>query len=287
MDDEGYRRRVDHYVHGHAEAVLRSHRSRTAEDSAAYLLPHLRPGQRMLDVGCGPGTITADLAGLVAPGSVLAVDPSAEVVDQAADYCHRRGVTNLEVRVGDISTLDLPDASFDIVHAHQVLQHLPDPVEALRRMRRLTAPGGLVAARDADYTAMTWYPQVPALEEWRALYGSLARRSGGQPDAGRRLLAWARQAGFTDVTPGASTWCYATVVARSWWGGMWADRIVDSAIARQALETGAALQSDLERMRAAWQEWASDPSGWFVIVHGEVVCRVGPRAEGGASETLA
>ncbi|MFZ0159401.1 MAG: methyltransferase domain-containing protein [Kineosporiaceae bacterium] len=283
MDDGDYRRRMDHYVHGHAEAVLRSHRSRTAEDSAAYLLPHLRPGQRLLDVGCGPGTITADLAGRVAPGPVLAVDPSADVVEQAARHCRGRGVTNLHVRVGDIYTLDLPDASFDVVHAHQVLQHLPDPIEALRRMRRLTAPGGLVAARDADYAAMTWYPQVPGLEEWRALYRSLARRSGGQPDAGRRLLAWALQAGFTDVTPGASTWCYATAEARTWWGGMWADRIVDSAIARQALETGAALQGDLDRMRAAWQEWASDPCGWFVIVHGEVLCRVGPGGDGGTA----
>ena len=56
------------YTHGHAESVLRSHRTRTAANSAAYLLPHLAPGQRLLDVGSGPGTITADLATLVAPG---------------------------------------------------------------------------------------------------------------------------------------------------------------------------------------------------------------------------
>src|SRR5262245_33426749 len=62
----------DHeYIHGHHQSVLRSHRSRTAANSDAYLLPHLQAGMTVLDVGCGPGTITCDLADVVAPGQVL------------------------------------------------------------------------------------------------------------------------------------------------------------------------------------------------------------------------
>lgn len=264
---------MTHYVHGHAEAVLRSHRTRTAQDSAAYLVPHLRPGQRVLDVGCGPGTITADLAERVAPGTVLAIDPARAVVEQAAAHCLQRGLTNVEVTVGDVYALDPADGRFDVVHAHQVLQHLPDPVEALRRMRGLAAPGGVVAVRDADYAAMTWYPNPPELEEWRALYRHLATASGGQPDAGRRLLAWARAAGFSRITPSASTWCFATDESRAQWGGMWADRIVDSDLARQALASGAAQEQDLQRIRAAWHRWAADGDGWFTITHGELLCR--------------
>jgi SAM-dependent methyltransferase len=203
------------------------------------------------------------------------------VVDQARAYLRERAltagggdtVTNVEVRTGDIYALDVPDGSFDVVHAHQVLQHVPDPVGALREMRRVCAPGGAVAARDADYAAMTWFPQVPGLDEWLALYRTAARHSGGEPDAGRRLLSWARAAGFQDVEASASVWCYATPDARQWWGGLWADRIVDSAIAEQAVTTGLATLADLERISDGWREWADAQDGWFTVVHGEVLCR--------------
>ena len=116
---------------------------------------------------------------------------------------------NVDFAVGDVHALDFPDDTFDVVHAHQVLQHVADPVQALREMRRVCRPGGYVAARDSDYAAFTWFPQLPELDEWLALYQRVARANGGEPDAGRRLLAWARAAGFTDVTATASTWCFA------------------------------------------------------------------------------
>ncbi len=260
------------YVHGHAEPVLRSHRSRTAANSAAYLLPLLRPGQRLLDVGCGPGTITADLARIVGPPGVVAVDTSTEAVAETRACLSGAGLDDVDVRVGDLYTLDLPDRGFDVVHAHQVLQHLPDPVAGLRAMRRLCAPGGTVAARDGDYAAFTWFPSDPMLDRWLALYRRLARAAGGEPDAGRRLLHWARAAGFAQVTASASVWCYADDESRAWWGGVWADRITDSAIARQAVDSGEATPDELRAIRRAWQNWAQAPDGWFAVPHGEILC---------------
>jgi ubiquinone/menaquinone biosynthesis C-methylase UbiE len=261
------------YTHGHHAAVLRSHSTRTAANSAAYLLPHLTAGMSVLDVGCGPGTITADLAALVAPGPVTAVDSAADVLTAAAAVAAQRGLGNVTTAVADVHALQFPDDTFDVVHAHQVLQHVADPVLALREMRRVVKPGGLVAVRDADYAAMTWAPPSPDLTDWLDLYRRTARRNGGEPDAGRFLLGWAHAAGFTDVTPSAATWCYATAETRAWWSETWSDRVRDSALGRAAVGYGYAADADLGRIADAWLDWGRDPDGWFAVLHGEALCR--------------
>lgn len=262
------------YTHGHHESVLRSHRWRTAQNSAAYLLPHLRPGASLLDIGCGPGTITADLAAVVAPGRITALEISENAVDLARHQVSARGITTVDFTVGDVQALDLPDDSFDVVHAHQVLQHVADPVAALREMRRVTRPGGIVAVRDSDYAAFTWYPRLPALDDWMALYQRVARHNGGEPDAGRRLLAWAHAAGLNEVSATSSTWCFADRQDRDWWGGMWQDRIQASDLATTALQIGAATGADLARIGDGWRAWADDADGWLSILHGEILCQV-------------
>jgi SAM-dependent methyltransferase len=262
------------YTHGHHESVLRAHRRRSAEDSAGYLLPHLRPGMSLLDVGCGPGTITVDLAARVAPGQVTAVELTDAALDLARAEAKERGQTNISFVTSDVHALDFPDDTFDVVHAHQVLQHVGDPVQALRELRRVCTRGGIVAARDADYAGFIWFPRLPALDRWMTLYDAAARANGGEPDAGRRLLSWAQAAGFDDVTPTASTWCFATPETRDWWGGMWADRIVESALARQLVDSGLATPAELGEIASAWREWAAAPDGWLAIPHGEILCRV-------------
>lgn len=263
----------DVYTHGHHESVLRSHRWRTAENSAAYLLPHLSGGLELLDVGCGPGTITLDLAERVAPGQVLGVDASAEVVDAAEAARAERGTANAAFSVADVYDLDLPDGAYDVAHAHQVLQHLTDPVAALRELRRVVKPGGLVACRDSDYAAMVWAPDEPLLHRWLDLYHQVTRRNDAEADAGRYLPAWARAAGFSEVTYSSSTWTYATAEERAWWGELWADRVQHSSFAEQAVEYGLAATDELAEIGAAWRAWAADPDGVFLVVHGEVLAR--------------
>lgn len=261
------------YTHGHHDSVLRSHRRRTAENSAAHLLPHLRPTDRLLDVGAGPGTITADLAGLVAEVVATEIGPAELELSRAT--AAERGVRTIDFRVADVHALDFPDDAFDVAHAHQVLQHVADPVQALRELARVTKPGGIVAVRDSDYGGFRWWPAVPAMDDWLDLYSTAARANGGEPDAGRRLLSWAHAAGLTDVVATSSTWCYATPEDRAWWGGMWADRILDSAIAHQLVDSGAASPADLQRISDGWREWAASDDGWFSVLHGEILCRVG------------
>lgn len=262
----------DVYTHGHAESVLRSHRWRTAENSAGYLMPRLREDARILDVGCGPGTITLDLARLATAGTVIGVDRSEAVIGEADAAARQAGVENLEFAVGDVYELDFGDGTFDVVHAHQVLQHLRDPVAALREMGRVCKPEGLVAVRDSDYAGFTWWPALPELEEWLGLYREVARGNCAEPDAGRRLKGWALAAGLDVISSTAGTWCFSSPDDVAWWGEMWAERVVGSGLAEKALDRGLASAEDLERLAQGWLRWAAAPDAWFAVLHGELLC---------------
>ena len=265
--------RPEQYSHGHHSSVVGVHAARTAADSAAYLIPYLEPGMAVLEVGCGPGSITADFANLVDPGPVTGLDPSEDVVAAARELAAGRGLANVEFTAGNVYDLDYPDGTFDVVHAHQVLQHLTDPVAALREMRRVTRPGGLVAVRDADFHGMSWYPELPELAEWMDLYQRIARGNGAEPDAGRRLTAWTLDAGVAEYEPSASNWLYATPERRAWLGNGWADRVLHSAFAEQALERELTDAAGLTRLAGGWRRWTQAPDGWFLIPSGEIIAR--------------
>jgi ubiquinone/menaquinone biosynthesis C-methylase UbiE len=263
----------EQYTHGHHESVLRTHEKRTVANSAAYLIPSLKPGQRILDVGSGPGTITIDLATRVAPGHVTGLDAATDVVEKATALAAERGVAGVSFRVGDAYALDAAEGAYDIVHAHQVLQHLSRPVDALREFRRVLASDGIVAARDVDYAGVIWYPLLPGLAEWHEVYLRVHRAVSGEPAAGRRLKAWAREAGFAEVTSSASLWLFETPESREWWGGSWADRALHSTFAQHALDHGITDRAGLERISAGWREWAASEDGWFFMPHGEIIAR--------------
>ena len=247
----------DTYIHGHSDSVLRSHRWRTAENSAAYLLPHLVDGMRLLDVGCGPGTLTVDLAGGSArTAASSAIDLSAAVVHEAAAHATARGGGQRHVPDRGLPGTRQLEASFDVVHAHQVLQHLNDPVGALVTMGRLVRPGGIVAARDSDYPAFLWTPADPRLDLWLEIYMAVSHRNGTPADAGRYLLRWAIDAGLTDVAYTTSTWTFATPTDRAWWGASGRSE-------RWRLEPGRSgggvrhrHGADLEEVAGGFRDWA-------------------------------
>jgi ubiquinone/menaquinone biosynthesis C-methylase UbiE len=263
----------ERYSHGHHASVLKSHRWRTAENSAAFLLPHLSAGLSLLDVGCGPGNITADLATRLGTGSAVGIDLSEEVVALAREAYATPAHANLSFEVGNVYELDFATEQFDVVYAHQVLQHLGNPIAALEEMRRVLKPGGLLAVRDGDFGAFVWSPHDPVLDRWMALYHALSKRNGGEADAGRHLNAWVRAAGFEELKVSSSNWTYQTPEERAWWGGLWAERVLDSDFARHALEYGLADDDELAAIADGWRRWIDEPDGVFLVVSVEVLAR--------------
>jgi hypothetical protein len=131
----------------------------------------------------------------------------------------------------------------------------------------------VVAARDSDYGAFRWFPEDERLSAWLRLYMQVARSNQAYPDAGRRLMQWARQAGFEQVTYGASVWAYATPEQRSWWADLWAERVTRSAFAEQALERGFATSAELTQIADGFRAWAASEDGTWTITHGEILAR--------------
>ena len=263
------------YTHGHHASVLRSHTWRTALNSAGFLLPHIKPDMTILDIGCGPGTITVDLAGYVPEGRVIGLERAANVLDQARALAVEKGVKNIEFTEGDANSLKYADNTFDIVFCHQVLQHVKDPVGILREMRRVAKPGGIVAARESDYGAFTWYPEVAGMKNWQSLYRKLASYNGGEPDAGRMIHVWAKSAGFAteSMTCAVSSWCYSTKQEVAWWSGLWAERTVASSFADTAIQSSIATKAELEEVSETWKRWGDEKDAWFSVPSGEILCR--------------
>jgi len=259
------------YTHGHHESVLQSHKWRTVENSAKFLVKHLQRNSILLDAGCGPGNITAEISELIPDGKVVGVDYSTEIINQARRDYPDSEYENLEFKPADIYQLDFADDTFDVVYMHQVLQHLRDPVSALVELRRVLKPGGILASREADNGAFTWYPELPALDRWRELYRDVTQRNHAESNGGRFLKAWVLQAGFHLQEIGCDTWVFSDESDRTWWGNLWSRRVKESDFAKQALDYGFSNPRELEDLSAAFLDWSKDPTGLWTIPNMQII----------------
>ena len=259
--------RHETYTHGHAAATVRQHAQRTAEEAAAFVLPELSAGMRLLDVGCGPGSITRGLAERVAPGEVVGVDLSKETLEAARRDAAARGLANLRYEEGSIYALPFPDASFDVAYAHQVLQHLSEREAAVREMLRTLRPGGLLAIRDVDWETVAYWPDDPWIDRFVEVHLKTWYRNGGEPAMGRRLRALFNASGLTDVRVTAAVWCYTTPADTIAWGESYSERLLASPMGERMIEYGYASRADVQAMAAAFRAWAIHPDAAWAFTN--------------------
>lgn len=265
---------TEHYTHGHHSSVVTAHSARRASESAAFLLPRLKSPMKLLDFGCGPGTITVDLGEVVAPGgSVIGIDSSADVIAQARVHAKNSGAGNVTFDARSIYETGFADNEFDVVYAHQVLQHLGEPVKALNEAMRVLRPGGICGVREIDWSTASFYPKEPLIGRFLEIYFAVATRNAGKADAGRYLKSWFEDAGFTDLDVTTSNWTFADEAGLAWWGNQWAERILHSNIATRALEYGIATQGELEEISKAWNAWVTAPGAFWTFTHVAVIGR--------------
>lgn len=244
-----------------------------AGDAAAFFIPFLTPGMRLLDVGCGPGTITAALAGIV--GTAVGVDIEPHAITAAKQLGAESGTTNLCFVEADMTTLPFEDAAFDAVFFHAVLYHQSQAklTQTLEEARRVLKPGGVLGTRDSDVGGNILHPELDgvrlALELWQRWYEH------DDPDAlrfGRRQGAILRAHGFTPVWAGASYVNHSADAASR------TEAVADArrsllGLAPQLLGKALATEADIEAALAGWDAWGRDPDAVYFRCRCECVAR--------------
>jgi SAM-dependent methyltransferase len=238
-----------------------AHARRTAERNAAFLLPFLKPGMKLLDAGCGPGSISLGLAERVAgeAGEVVGIDISPESIEAARAIADERGVTNARFETADVYALPFEDATFDAAFSHAMLQHLADPLAALSEIRRVLKPNAVIGLGDADRWGSLLHPMTPALQ--RALDFSIELRlhDKGTPDAGRRLRELLSESGFSRNAASVAADCVGSDEAVARTAEFEAANLEAPQLIAHVEATSLATGAELREMAAAWRAWGKAP----------------------------
>lgn len=254
------------YTHGYSEEHRRFLAMRSAQQDAAFFLPHLRPGTRVIDCGCGQGSITLGLAETVAPGEVVGVDREPSQIAAARALATERGVPNVRFEEASIYALPYPDASFDAAFAHTVLEHVSDPLRALREMRRVLKPGGVIGIKDPDYATLVYAPATALTDEAIALYRRVSEQNGASSYYARHQRQLLREAGFVRTVASAfavgggsdemSPFMFS-ITLKPW--------LKDPAFVNTALGQGWADHAKLDAMTDALQASFESPDAFFAL----------------------
>lgn len=180
---------------------------RTANYHASFVLHRLKPAYRLLDCGCGPGSISCGLAEILSAGHVSAVDQEVSQIELAQERVSRLGLTNIDFSVSSIFDLPYGDETFDVVFSHAVFEHISSPHQALAEFIRVLRPGGLVAIRSPDWGGFLVGPQSTELDNAIQSYAQLQTSNGGDTRVGRKLPALLRGCGLVDIEFSASYDC--------------------------------------------------------------------------------
>ena len=259
------------YTLGFSEAILEAFRRFTAESQAAHLLPHLKPGNRILDFGCGPGNISLGLADAVRPGEMHGVDMEESQIQMARSVAAERGYDNAIFHVGDVAELPFEDASFDAAHCHNVLMHVPDTGAALTEVRRVLKPGGVIGCREMVNMGSFTHPDYNVMHRSWDIFSDLLAADDGHPQMGRELKRHLLAADFERVSVLVNYDIYSEPndiefvynVAQQWF---LSDEIMDAAIAY-----GAATEELRNEIRNAYDRWREHPGAFCAIAHGASV----------------
>ncbi len=259
------------YTMGYSDEFLKLLDRRNAETNAAHLLAHLKPGMRLLDLGCGPGTISMGLAKAVDPGEMHGVDMEESQIEIAQAAATAGGHDNAVFRAGDVTRLPFEDNTFDAAHCHALLMHVPDTDAVLAEVKRVLKSGGLLSAREMIGSSSFSEPQFDALADAWVTFSKLLEANGSHPEMGKELPRRFLQAGFSVIHGSASFEYYGTPEDVAFYHTFSVAWFFSPKTVEAAIKHGLATREQFENWRRLLDQWKNSPGAVSAIAWGAAI----------------
>ena len=263
---------VQHEVYsaGYDPMVLQGLARRSAARDAAFFVPHLKPDMQVLDCGCGPGGISVTLASFVPQGRVVGMDVEESQLELGRREVQQRGIVNVEFQHASVYALPFADETFDAVLAHAVLYHLAEPAQALRELRRVLKPGGVIGLRDTDGDGDLYYPLQEDVERFWSLTSRVIEHNGGDTRFGRTQRRLLRETGFQNVVVSVSSDVFSTTEQTAAFSRYFGSIFLNQHRA-VILKERWATEEELTVMQNAVLAWGNHPDAFYARCRCEAV----------------
>lgn len=263
------------YSIGYSENITNIFAKRNAKRNAGFLLPYLKPNMRLLDCGCGPGSITVDFAKLLYMGSVEGIDIEGGQLERAQELAKNHQLNNITFRKTDIRHLPYLDQEFDVAFTNGVLCQIKDPENALRELKRVVKRGGIVASREPDFDTYLFYPDNPLILEAMSLGKKALSCIGGDFNIGRKLKKLFVEEGLDPTLASATCDTYGgtsfslqeacEAMSHDWKNSPWGNYV---------LEQEWATPEQIEKFQQAFLTLGRDPGGFICLTWFELIGRI-------------
>ena len=274
MTDSAPGNSTPNYTIGHGEDVSRRLSRRNLEKDAAYILSHLEPGMRVLDVGCGPGSISVGLAAAVSPGEFHGIDMSQSQIDVATSTAQEIGLSNAQFQVADVMALPFPDDHFDVVHCRAVLMHIPDTQSALSEILRVLRSGGIFGANEPAGVGFI-EPVIGNMSRAADVFSAVLASNGGHPNIGKELKGMMFDAGFVDIeaTGMVESCCKPSDPGEPTLFDSLKEVFLGTIISGRAVDLGIATQAEFDQWNKDFLVWQDTPGAFAGVIYGQIVGR--------------
>ena len=261
------------YTMGYSDEFQKLLSRRSAATNAAHLLPYLEPGLRVLDFGCGPGTISVGLAKAVEPGELHGIEMEASQIEMARAAASAGGHDNAVFQTGDVTDLPYEDGSFDVAHCHALLMHVPDTQAALAEVKRVLKPGGILSSRELISASSFFEPELDDLRGAWTTFSNLLEANGGHPQMGKELKRTFLEAGFSDIHASTSFESYSTAGDIDFLHGFAISWFFSPDTVEAATKHGLASQEQFDDWRRMLDQWKDTPGAFAALAWGEAIGR--------------